>query len=183
MNPTDFYWFLPDWIKIISGHSIYVDFKSKKTDNSWNAKRLYLFKFKQFRIMESHKLKLSVPKVLGSQSAPKVFQNNSAVVDKLEQTYFPKGSCRPFHRITKNSEFSLSLSDYYWCEIGWFFTWNGINSINGLDGFTLMWLLKGFPIPNNHTRRRALPDRGLGRKSRMVSVLTQTIYWLEIYYD
>jgi len=41
--------------------------------------------------MESHKLKLSVPKILGSQSAPKVFQNNSSVIDKLEQSYFSTG--------------------------------------------------------------------------------------------
>ena len=41
--------------------------------------------------MELQKLKLSVPKVLGSQLAPKVFQNNSSVVDKLEQSYFSTG--------------------------------------------------------------------------------------------
>ena len=35
--------------------------------------------------MELQKLKLSVPKILGSPSAPKVFQNNSSVIDKLEQ--------------------------------------------------------------------------------------------------
>jgi len=42
--------------------------------------------------MELQKLKLSVPKkILGSPSAPKVFQNNSSVIDKLEQSYFSTG--------------------------------------------------------------------------------------------
>ena len=41
--------------------------------------------------MESRNLKLSVPKNLGSPSAPKVFQNNSSVIDKLEQSYFSTG--------------------------------------------------------------------------------------------
>ena len=33
----------------------------------------------------------SLPKQLGSQLAPVVFQRNSSLVDKLEQAYFSKG--------------------------------------------------------------------------------------------
>jgi hypothetical protein len=41
--------------------------------------------------MEPLKLTLRVPKKLSTQLVPKVFLNNSSVIDKLEQSYFSKG--------------------------------------------------------------------------------------------
>jgi len=41
--------------------------------------------------MESCDFVFSLPKQLDSQFAPMVFQNNSSLVDKLEQAYFSKG--------------------------------------------------------------------------------------------
>jgi len=41
--------------------------------------------------MESCEYVFSLPGHIGTQHTPVVFQNNSSLVDKLEQTYFSKG--------------------------------------------------------------------------------------------
>ena len=41
--------------------------------------------------MESCEIVFSVPRQLDLQVAPELFQNNSSLVDKLEQSYFSKG--------------------------------------------------------------------------------------------
>ena len=41
--------------------------------------------------MELCELVLCTPKKLSSQYAPKIFQNTSSLIDKMEQAYFSKG--------------------------------------------------------------------------------------------